>query len=81
MIPKKILEQYPKEDWETMQKALKYLEVFTYDTNTKASKRELKKADSEEFYSWLYRATFHHSAVREFNGRLYYFKNDYCFTD
>lgn len=51
MIPKKILEQYPKEDWETMQKALKYLEVFTYDTNTKASKRELKKADSEEFYS------------------------------
>lgn len=81
MIPKNILKDYPAEDWETMQNAQKSLQVFYYENNKKASKRELKKTDPETFYSWLYRATFHYSAVREINGQKYYFKNNYCFTN
>ena len=51
MIPKNILKDYPAEDWETMQNAQKSLQVFYYENNKKASKRELKKTDPETFYS------------------------------
>lgn len=81
MIPKHILQQYPKEDWEIMQKSQKELQVFNNITGIKCSKRELKKEDPETYYSWLYRATFHMTAVRLINGREYMFKNLYNFTN
>ena len=50
MIPKHILQQYPKEDWEIMQKSQKELQVFNNITGIKCSKRELKKEDPETYY-------------------------------
>ena len=79
MIPKDILKDYPVEDWEIMQKWQKHLKVFESDTMKETSKKELKKNDPKTFYSGLYRATFHMTAVREINGKEYYFKNRYCF--
>lgn len=80
MIPKNILKQYPVEDWEIIQKWQKFLKVFENNTMKEVSKKELKKKDPNAFYSGLYRATFHMTAIREINNKEYYFKNIYCFS-
>lgn len=81
-----IKKDYTKEDRDYMLKAQNQLQVFEVKEDKKglqyyekASKRELKKADCETFYSWLYRATFHMTAVREIDWKYYFFRNCYSF--
>lgn len=84
---KEIKKDYYEKDWKAMRDGLKYLKVFKVKEDRgglqyyeKANKTELKKADAETFWSGVYRATFHLTAVREINGEFYFFKNNYLFN-
>lgn len=78
---KEIKKDYYEQDRKAMRDGLKYLQVFEYVSEKKANKRELKKADAEIFWSGVFRATFHMTAVRYINWKAYLFKSKYLFIN
>lgn len=77
---KEIKKDYYDYERRIMKDGLKHLQVFEYVSEKKANKRELKKADAETFWSGVFRATFHMTAVRYINWKAYLFKNNYLFN-
>lgn len=78
MISKKIKDLY----WEDLQDMKTYgqrgLKV-TDDNGKKISKRRLKKEMGDDFWHWVYRALYHKTTSREFDGKTYHFENNLFF--
>lgn len=71
---------YNIEDIKAIKQAQKYC-IITDEEWKKQKKTELKKADPTVYYSWLARSTFHMTAARTINGKEYYFKNKFYFSN